>query len=154
MRTWPVLAAVAVGLTFLPARAQEAKAEMGTLTCTAVEGEVNHFATAAVVLSCTFRATGDGYSESYAGTLRRLGSEQPINGPFVLMWRVSGVNVALSPGILEQSYTRAAPANAPQGLELKGEKNAAITLRPFAQTAKTAERSVSSLDLDLKQTGA
>lgn len=154
MRTWPALAAVAVCLTFLPARAQDEKTELGTLTCTAVEGEVNHFATEAVVLSCVFRATEEGYSESYAGTLRRLGGEQPIDGPLVLMWRVSGVDIVLVPGVLEQSYSRAAPADAPQGIELQGQKNAAISLRPFAQTAETTERSVTSLDLDLKQTGA
>lgn len=154
MRTWPALAAVAVGLTFLPAQAQDEAAELGTLTCTAVEGEVNRFATETVVLSCIFRATAEGYSESYAGTLRRLGGEQPIDGPLVLMWRVSGENVALSPGVLGQSYLRATPADAPQGQELKGQTNAAITLRPYAQTAETTEQTVASLDLDLKQTGA
>lgn len=155
MRTWPALAAVAVGLTFLPAKAQEEKkVELGTLTCTAVEGERNRFAAEAVALSCVFRATQEGYSESYAGTLRRLGGEGPIDGPLVLMWRVAGDDVALSPGVLQQSYTRTTPTDAAQGLELKGQTNTAITLRPFAHAAETTERTVASLDLDLKQTGA
>lgn len=154
MRTWPALAALSVGLTFLPAQAQQGTAELGTLTCTAVEGEVDHFATEAAVLSCVFRAANGGYSETYTGTLRRLGGRQENDRPLVLIWRVSGENIPLSPGMLEQSYLSAAPADDPRSRELRGQKNAAIALRPLAEVAETAELFVTALDLDLKQTGA
>jgi hypothetical protein len=153
MRTWPALAAL-VGFTFFSASAQDREAELGTLTCTAVEGEANHFATEAVVLSCLFRATNGGYSETYTGTLRRFGGSEPMEGSLVLMWRVSGEDIQLAPGMLEQSYLSAIPADEPESRELRGQKNSAITLRPLAKAAETAELSVAVLDLDLKQTGA
>lgn len=153
MRIWPALAATAV-FTFLPAQAQDQPTELGTLTCTAVEGEVNRFATEAVILSCLFRTIEGSYSETYAGTLRRFGGAEPINGPLVLMWRVSVRNVKLSPGLLEQHYAVAAPADDPQSRELQGQNNAAISLRPFARTEETTEQSVTVLDLDLERTGA
>ena len=69
-------------------------------------------------------------------------------------WRVSARNVELSPGVLEQDYLATASADDPQSRELQGQKNAAIALRPFAQSAETTEHSVIALDLDLKKTSA
>ncbi len=160
MWTRCALAAVAAGLTFSPVNAQNAqnaqneKTVLGTLTCTALEGELNRFATSAVALSCEFQAAEGGYAEKYAGTLRRLADEQRIEKPIVLMWTVSGSPEALSPGILEQHYLSSAPADDPKNRQLHGQKNASIILSPHIRNGETTEQTVTVLDLDLKRTRA
>lgn len=147
------LVALAAGLTFSPACAQNAQTELGTLTCTAIEAEVNRFASEAVVLSCQFRDTAGGYAETYAGTLKRFVGAQPIDGPIVLIWTVSGEPGTLSPGILEQSY-HGSEGGDPEDRKLQGRTNASIVLRPLAKVGETAEQTVTVLDLDLKHTRA
>ncbi|MCL4764843.1 MAG: DUF992 domain-containing protein [Hyphomicrobiaceae bacterium] len=156
MRTRSAMAALAACLTFSPAHAQNAKIVLGTLTCTAVEGEVNRFASNAVVLSCDFRATEGGYAESYVGTLRRTGEGRPIDGSIVLIWTVSGDAANFAPGILEQSYTSTRPAADPDpdSRQLHGQRDGSIVLRPFVRAEHGIEPTVTALDLDLKRTRA
>lgn len=155
MNTRSALLALAAILTFLSADAQNNKSVLGTLTCTAVEGELNRFAERAVVLSCLFRDSGGGYVETYAGTLRRFAGAQPINKSIVLIWTVLGAAATLAPGILEQSYTGSGTGSSdPENSHLRGRKDASIVLRPLVQSGQTAENTVTVLDLDLELTRA
>ena len=154
MNTRSALLALAACLTFLSADAQNDKSVLGTLTCTAVEGERNRFAEPAVVLSCLFQGSGGGYVETYAGTLRRYAGAQPINKSIVLIWTVWGTAATLAPGILEQSYAGSGTGSDPESSHLRGRKDASIVLRPLVQSGLTAENTVTVLDLDLELTRA
>jgi len=147
MRMHLALAALAASLGSPLASAQAA--EIGTLTCTAVG---SNSGSEAVALSCQFRGRDGNYAETYTGMLRRPGA-QPINGPVVLMWTVSGDTETLSPGLLEQSY-RGTATRDPENRKLQGQTNASIVLSPFAKTGDTAEQAVTVLNLDLKRTRA
>jgi len=155
-----VLAAVVVGLTFLPAHARNAqysqneKTVVGVLTCTAFEGHVERTATERLAISCRFQAKAGGYTEDYVGTLRRLAGKLPLGKPIALMWTVSADPAVLSPGVLGQSYLSSAPADAPESRQLQGQKNESIVLSPFSGNGNKAEHTVTVLDLDLKRTGA
>lgn len=144
---------LAVLLASCPVLAQPANEVLGTLTCTAVGGQAERSPSEDVFLSCLFRAEEGGYDETYSGTLKRLGDHQPIDGPVVLIWTVSGEVETLGPGILEQSYLSARSGDA-EDRHLQGQKNSSIILRPFAKAGDATEQTVTVLDLNLRRTGA
>jgi len=154
MKIHSTLASVVLGLTFLPVHAQNAKTVLGTLTCTAAEGETNRFADRAVVLSCLFSDSEGGYAETYSGTLRRQAGAKPIDKSIVFIWTVSGESGTLAPGILEQRYLGSSASGDPENRKLLGQKNAAIVLQPLIKSDQAAEDSVTTLDLDLELTRA
>lgn len=126
---------------------------LGTLTCTIAKHERNND-TRPSMLSCQFRATDGGYTETYIGTLRMKEGQHPGQRSTVLMWTVSGKDVALAPGILEQNYVGSEQDDDPGIRQLKGQKNALLSLRPLTSRGEGAEHTVTILDLTLKRTGA
>lgn len=127
---------------------------LGTLTCTAVQGDGGQSENAPVALSCQFRAADGGYTEIYAGTLRMDEKQHPIRRSIVLMWTVAGEDVALAPGVLEQNYVSSGRDSDRDNRQLKGQHNPSVSLRPVGKNGETAEHTVTVLDLSLKRTGA
>ena len=82
-----VLALAALSLAAAPVMAAPATTKIGVLECR-ITGGVNLIITSSRQLGCVFRPAGDGASENYVGTVRRLGVDISIQGDGVLVWGV------------------------------------------------------------------
>jgi Protein of unknown function (DUF992) len=81
------LAAVSLLSVWLAAAPSQAQTKIGVLECR-VTGGVNLIITSSRQLGCVYRPAGNGPSENYAGTVRRLGVDISIQGDGVLVWGV------------------------------------------------------------------
>lgn len=81
------LAAASLLGVWLAAAPAQAQTKIGVLECR-VTGGVNLIITSSRQLGCVFRPAGNGPSENYAGTVRRLGVDISIQGDGVLVWGV------------------------------------------------------------------
>ena len=162
-----------IGLTALVwahgvASAQQARMDIGLLTCGLVQGDETPSETDAAPLRqtrevlCAFRPINSGAEETYTGALRSVGLEKELSEKRVMIWVVKGIpGTAGSPaGLLQQVYAADAAANAGHAPPLIGETNMSIVLQamadaqapPGADTKRVAIAMIVLVTLKLKST--
>ena len=149
MRYRSLIVASVIGLmTATVACAEQARTNLGVLTCTAV----NPVKDEAHKMTCGFRPAGTGAEEKYSGSVR--GSEQDLpSGKVVLVWTVVGPDGKIGAGVLSQRYTKAKGTSG-QAPMLVGEKNPAIVLQSETNNGSAAYASIAQIELELTGTPA
>jgi hypothetical protein len=119
--------------------AQQARTEVGLLTCDLTQGEdAESGADAAPLretrdLFCAFRPTNGGPEETYTGTLRSVGLEKELSEKRAMIWVVKGTRATMGlPGVLQQFYAADLAANPGHSPPLIGETNVSIVLHTLA----------------------
>jgi hypothetical protein len=130
------------------ARAEDARAEIGVLTCSVVDlgdtpSQPQGDAAASQPqgdtadagmrdLECAFRPSLNAPLETYVGSFQSVGDKQQST----LMWAVIGpVATPYTPGLLQQTYTADASAAPNKTAPLLGQGNSALTLRSMTETS-------------------
>src|SRR5688572_10848280 len=74
------------------AQAQTPRSNLGTLTCTlAQDGETKQMPPSEErAMRCVFKPTESGVEMTYAGTIRKVGAGQQLEGKLVMIWVVQG----------------------------------------------------------------
>jgi len=144
-----LIGASVIGLTATLACAEQARTNLGVLTCTVAnpgKGEGQR-------MTCGFKPAGTGAEENYSGNIR--GSEQDLpSGKIVLVWTVLGpANGKIRAGILSQRYMKAKGISGQMPM-LVGEKNPAIVLQHETNNGSAAHASITQLELELTGTPA
>ena len=124
------------------ALAQEARTNMGVLTCTlgGPEGLERN-------MSCGFKPTGSGGEGKYAGIIR--GHQAAPAGKRVLIWIVIGpANMQISAGALAQRYAAGRRVGG-QPLALVGKKDSSIVLQSETNNGAEASDAVTQIELRL-----
>jgi predicted metal-binding membrane protein len=127
------------------ALAQEARTNMGMLTCTlgGAEGLERN-------MSCGFKPTGSGGEGRYAGIIR--GHQAAPAGKRVLIWIVMGpANMQISPSALAQRYAAGRSVSG-QPSTLVGEKDSSIVLQSETNNGTEASDAVTQIELRLMAT--
>ena len=127
------------------ALAQEARTNMGVLTCTlgGPEGLERK-------MSCGFKPTGSGGEGKYAGIIR--GHQAAPTGKRVLIWTVVGpANMQISARALAQRYG-AGRSPSGQPLTLVGEKDSSIVLQSETNNGTEASDAITQIELRLMST--
>jgi Protein of unknown function (DUF992) len=127
------------------ALAQEARSNIGTLTCTldAVEAQAR-------IMSCGFKPTGSGGEGRYTGTIR--GDAQGPEGKRVLVWTVIGpANMKISPGVLSQRFAQDVRAKGPPS-NLVGEVDSSIVLQSETNNRVEPGNAITQVELKLLST--
>ena len=122
--------------------AQEARTNMGVLTCTlgGPEGLER-------IMSCGFKPTGSGGEGRYAGIIR--GHQAAPAGKRVLIWTVIGpANMQMSASALAQRYGAGKRVSG-QPLTLVGEKDSSIVLQSEINNGTEASDAVTQIELRL-----
>ena len=142
-----LIGASVIGLTATLACAEQARTNLGVLTCTVAnpaKGESQR-------MTCGFKPAGTGAEENYSGNIR--GSEQ-ASGKVVLVWTVLGpADGKIGAGILSQRYMKAKRTSG-QVPMLVGEKNPAIALQSETNNGSAAYASITQIELELTGTPA
>ena len=126
----------------VPASAQQARTEMGLLTCGITRSEQTQSETEVVVslrqtwaLQCAFRPADSGPEETYTGTLQSVGQQKEMSERRALIWIVKGTRGTKdSPGLLQQVYAADVAANPAHSPPLTGEANTSLVLETLADT--------------------
>jgi Protein of unknown function (DUF992) len=129
------------------ALAQEARTNIGNLTCTlsGPEGVERN-------VSCGFKPSGTGEEGGYVGTIR--GDQAAPAGKRVLVWAVIGpANSKISPALLAQRFGEQRRASE-QPATLVGEKNSSIVLESQTNDGSEASDAVTQLELRIVPTPA
>ena len=149
MRYHLIVASVIGQLTGSVACAEQARTNLGVLTCTVVNPAKDE----GPKMTCGFKPSGPGAEEKYSGNVR--GSEQDLpSGKVVLVWTVVGpADGKIGAGILSQRYMKA-KAITGQVLMLVGEKNPAIALQSETNNGSAAYASITQIELELTGTPA
>jgi hypothetical protein len=121
------------------ASAQQARTEIGLLTCDLTKSEdAESGADAAPLretreLLCVFRPTNGGPEETYTGTLRSVGLAKELSEKRAMIWVVKGTRQTMgSPGLLQQVYAADLAVNPGHSAPLIGETNLSIMLQTLA----------------------
>ena len=126
--------------------AQEARTNIGVLTCTLGDGPGRN-------LTCGFKPTGRGVEEKYVGTFRSRGEAAPA-GKVVLIWAVIGpANMKMSAGILAQRFAKGQRASG-QPPTLVGKTNSSIVLQFETSNGSEASDAITEVELKLTTTPA
>ena len=150
MQYWSQIVASVIGLTTATvASAEQARTNLGVLTCTVV----NPAKDKGQKMTCGFKPAGSGAEEKYSGNVR--GSEQDLpSGKVVLVWTVVGpADGKIGAGILSQRYIRAKGTSGEVPM-LVGEKNPAIVLQSETNNGSAAYASITQIELELTGTPA
>jgi hypothetical protein len=152
------------------ASAEDARAEIGVLTCSVVDlgdtpsqpqpqSESTPNSDAGMRdLQCAFRPALNAPVETYIGSFQSIGAKQQPT----LMWAVIGpLTTPYTPGLLEQTYTADASAAPNKPAPLLGQGNSALTLRSMTETDHDAGKAATPptsmivlVTLKLKSSGA
>lgn len=138
-----VAAALSLPLTLhtaMPATAQTAKLEAGTLTCKG-KGSVGLIVGSKQTLSCSYNPAGKGPNASYTATITKVGLDVGVTGPQTLVWTVLASTNALPAGALAGTYAGVA-ADASVGIgggakALVGGNKNSVTLQPLSVQGQT-----------------
>lgn len=122
------------------ASAQQARTEMGLLTCGITRSEQTRSGAEVVAplrrtwdLQCAFRPANGGPEETYTGTLQSVGAQKELSEKRVLIWIVKGGRGAkASPGLLQQVYAADVAANPAHSPPLTGEADTSLVLETLA----------------------
>ena len=143
------------------AQAQTPRSNLGTLTCTlAQDGETKQMPPSEErAMRCVFKPTESGVEMTYAGTIRKVGAGQQLEGKLVMIWVVQGPkDVKLEPGLFAQTYVGGGDRSSAKGAaahSLMGEENKDITLHAeTAQGAPDAGRSIMTMELKVQSVPA
>jgi Protein of unknown function (DUF992) len=150
MRYRSLIVASVIGLTTATvASAEQARTNLGVLTCTVVNPAKDE----GQKMTCGFKPAGSGAEEKYSGNVR--GSEQDLpSGKVVLVWTVVGpADGKIGAGILSQRYIRAKGTSGEVPM-LVGEKNPAIVLQSETNNGSAAYASITQIELELTGTPA
>jgi hypothetical protein len=150
MRYRSLIVASVIGLTAATvASAEQARTNLGVLTCTVVNPAKDE----GQKMTCGFKPAGSGAEEKYSGNVR--GSEQDLpSGKVVLVWTVVGpADGKIGAGILSQRYIRAKGTSGEVPM-LVGEKNPAIVLQSETNNGSAAYASITQIELELTATPA
>jgi hypothetical protein len=150
MRYRSLIVASVIGLTTATvASAEQARTNLGVLTCTVVNPAKDE----GQKMTCGFKPAGSGAEEKYSGNVR--GSEQDLpSGKVVLVWTVVGpADGKIGAGILSQRYIRAKGTSGEVPM-LVGEKNPAIVLQSETNNGSAAYASITQIELELTATPA
>jgi uncharacterized protein DUF992 len=131
-------AITALVLVFSSATAQEARVDIGLLTCGLDEGANGESRGDTIAgdpkkMLCVYRPSNSGPEEVYAGAFQTIGQEQQSTHDQAMIWVVRAPpTTQRSIGLLQQIYAadRAAPSTHPP--PLIGETNSAIMLQTLA----------------------
>jgi uncharacterized protein DUF992 len=149
MRYRSLIVASVIGLTTATvASAEQARTNLGVLTCTVVNPAKDE----GQKMTCGFKPAGRGAEEKYSGNVR--GSEQDLpSGKVVLVWTVVGpADGKIGAGILSQRYIKAKGTSGEEPM-LVGEKNPAIVLQSETN-GSAAHASITQIELELTGTPA
>lgn len=136
-------AALMLGGLTARASAEDAKAEIGVLTCSVVDlGDAPSQPQGDAAadpgmrdLECAFRPSLNAPVETYIGSFQSVGDKQQPT----LMWAVIGpLATPYTPGLLQQTYTADASAAPNKTAPLLGQGNSALTLRSMTETSNDA----------------
>jgi hypothetical protein len=150
MRYRSLIVASVIGLTTATvASAEQARTNLGVLTCTVVNPAKDE----GQKMTCGFKPAGSGAEEKYSGNVR--GSEQDLpSGKVVLVWTVVGpADGKIGAGILSQRYIKAKGTSGEVPM-LVGEKNPAIVLQSETNNGSAAYASITQIELELTGTPA
>jgi len=150
MRYRSLIVASVIGLTTATvASAEQARTNLGVLTCTVVNPAKDE----GPKMTCGFKPAGSGAEEKYSGNVR--GSEQDLpSGKVVLVWTVVGpADGKIGAGILSQRYIKAKGTSGEVPM-LVGEKNPAIVLQSETNNGSAAYASITQIELELTGTPA
>ena len=150
MQYWSLIVASVIGLTTATvASAEQARTNLGVLTCTVVNPAKDE----GQKMTCGFKPAGSGAEEKYSGNVR--GSEQDLpSGKVVLVWTVVGpADGKIGAGILSQRYIKAKGTSGEVPM-LVGEKNPAIVLQSETNNGSAAYASITQIELELTGTPA
>jgi len=150
MRYQSLIVASVIGLTTATvASAEQARTNLGVLTCTVVNPAKDE----GQKMTCGFKPAGSGAEEKYSGNVR--GSEQDLpSGKVVLVWTVVGpADGKIGAGILSQRYIKAKGTSGEVPM-LVGEKNPAIVLQSETNNGSAAYASITQIELELTGTPA
>ena len=150
MRYRSLIVASVIGLTTATvASAEQARTNLGVLTCTVVNPAKDE----GQKMTCGFKPAGSGAEEKYSGNVR--GSEQDLpSGKVVLVWTVVGpADGKIGAGILSQRYIKAKGTSGEVPV-LVGEKNPAIVLQSETNNGSAAYASITQIELELTGTPA
>ena len=150
MRYRSLIVASVIGLTTATvASAEQARTNLGVLTCTVVNPAKDE----GQKMTCGFKPAGSGAEEKYSGNVR--GSEQDLpSGKVVLVWTVVGpADGKIGAGILSQRYIKAKGTSGEVPM-LVGEKNPAIVLQSETNNGSATYASISQIELELTGTPA
>jgi hypothetical protein len=144
-----IVASVLGLMTANGASAEQARTNLGVLTCTVVKPAKDE----GHKMNCGFKPAGSGAEEKYIGNVR--GSEQELpSGKVVLVWTVVGpAEGKIGAGILSQRYTRGKDTSGQVSM-LVGEKNPAIILQSETNDGSAAYASITQIELELTGTPA
>jgi Protein of unknown function (DUF992) len=124
----------------VPASAQQARTEVGLLTCGITRSEQTQSGAEVVVslrqtwaLECAFRPANGDPEETYTGTLQSVGAPKELSEKRPLIWIVKGARGRKdSPGLLQQVYAADVAANPGQSPPLTGEADTSLVLETLA----------------------
>jgi hypothetical protein len=147
-RRW-LSGAAALALMPITALAQDARTDIGLLTCSlAASGEADGGADVAAMLLvkkmlCTFRPNNSGPEETYTGAYESVDQDHQPAGGRVMIWIVkSTAETKRSAGLLQQAYAMDRTASSRHPPPLIGETNSTIVLQPMtdAQAQAAADK--------------
>jgi hypothetical protein len=163
------LTALMLAHGMVSASAQQARVDIGLLTCGLTKSdEAQRGAGAALLrqtreLLCAFRPKNGAPEEIYTGTLQSVGVEKELSEKGTMIWIVKGPRQSMgSPGVLQQVYAADLAANPSHSPPLIGETNVWVALQTLAdeQAPAAADKKpmtvamVVSITLTLKSTPA
>lgn len=124
----------------LPAFAQSAKLEAGTLTCKG-KGSIGLIIGSKQTLRCSYNPAGKGPNQSYTATITKVGLDVGVTGPTTLIWTVLSSTTSVPAGALAGNYAGVA-ADASVGIggganALVGGNKNSVTLQPLSVQGQT-----------------
>jgi len=130
MRWWMVVALpFCIGAGVVPS--STLPIEIGVLTCTlgpAIDSP------AAREMLCSFKPGKNGAEETYVGALKSINAAGPLPEKATLLWTVRApTGMALTAGLLQQSYAADSATPAGQTAPLVGERHNDITLHTMEE---------------------
>jgi hypothetical protein len=124
-----------------PAVTQEARREIGVLTCELAQSQEAQAASEAASqrptqsMLCAFRPGNRGPEETYTGTLQYLVADRQLPNTRVMIWIVKASSATMeTAGLLQQTYAADPAAPVVHAPALIGESNGSIILQPMADS--------------------
>lgn len=129
---------VALAAVVGPAPAQDARRDIGTLSCMLL-ANADAARPQLRELLCAFRQDHGGPEETYTGTAQALAADPQPGSVRALIWIVRAQPATTTiTGLLQQAYAADPAAAVGRAPMLIGEWNATIALQPFADSPPSA----------------
>lgn len=143
------------------AATQEARGNIGTLTCTVADAPPQPTQPQTAVgeersMRCVYRPATDGPEQTYSGSIKRAGSDRLSDAKLVMIWVVWGPGGNQSaPGALAQTYIGQADTDTTTtgSAGLVGQSDPRYTLQASTPTGET-NSTVTVVDLKLQSVPA